>query len=90
KMFAQAHPGWIFDGIDPSAEMLHLAERTLGPLAARARLQQGYIGDAPDGPYDAATCLLTQHFMDMDERRRTAAEVRRRLKPGAPFVTAHL
>lgn len=90
KMFAQAHPGWIFDGIDPSAEMLHLAERTLGPLAARARLQQGYIGDAPDGPYDAATCLLTEHFMDVDERRRTAIEVRRRLKPGAPFVTAHL
>ena len=89
KAFAQAHPGWTFDGVDPSAEMLKLAERTLGPLASRARLFQGYIDDALEGPFDAATCLLTLHFVALDERRRTAVEVRRRLKPGAPFVVAH-
>lgn len=89
KAFAQAHPGWTFDGVDPAAEMLKLAERTLGPLVSRARLLQGYIDDAPKGPFDAATCLLTMHFLPLDERRRTAAEVHRRLKPGAPFVVAH-
>lgn len=89
KMFAQAHPGWEFEGIDPAAEMLDLARRTLGPLASRAHLWQGYIDDAPDGPFDGATCLLTLHFLGVDERRRTIAEVRRRLKPGAPFVVAH-
>ncbi|MFN7134211.1 MAG: methyltransferase, partial [Myxococcales bacterium] len=26
KAFAEAHPAWTFDGIDPSAEMLTLAE----------------------------------------------------------------
>lgn len=86
---AQAHPGWTFDGVDPAAEMLKLAERTLGPLASRVRLHRGYIDDAPDGPFDAATCLLTLHFLSADERRRTASEIRRRLKPGAPFVAAH-
>ncbi len=90
KAFAQAHPGWTFDGVDPAAEMLKLAERTLGPLAARVTLRRGYIDDAPIGPFDAATCLLTLHFLAPEERRRTAAEVRRRLKPGAPFVVAHL
>lgn len=90
KEFAQAHPGWTFDGIDRSAEMLKLAERTLGPLGPRASLHQGYIDAARAGPFDAATCLLTLHFMIREERRRTALEVRRRLKPGAPFVTAHL
>ena len=90
KVFAQAHSGWTFDGIDPSAEMLKLAERTLGPLASRARLHQGYIDGAPQGPFDAATCLLTLHFMALEERRRTAIEVHRRLKPGAPYVIAHL
>jgi tRNA (cmo5U34)-methyltransferase len=90
KSFAQAHPGWIFDGVDPASEMLKLAERTLGPLASRATLHQGYIDDAPVGPFDAATCLLTLHFLALEERRRTAAEVHRRLKPGAPFVVAHL
>jgi tRNA (cmo5U34)-methyltransferase len=90
KAFAQAHPGWIFDGIDPASEMLKLAERILGPLASRATLHQGNIDDAPIGPFDAATCLLTLHFVALEERRRTAAEVHRRLKPGAPFVVAHL
>lgn len=90
KAFAQAHPGWTFDGIDPSAEMLNLAGQTLGPLASRARLHQGYIDDAPQGPFDAATCLLTLHFMTIEERQRTATEIHRRLKPGAPYVIAHL
>lgn len=90
KVFAQAHPGWTFDGIDPSAEMLKLAGQTLGPLAPRARLHRGYIDGAPQGPFDAATCLLTLHFMTLEERRRAAVAVHRRLKPGAPYVIAHL
>ncbi len=90
KAFASAQLGWRFDGVDPSAEMLSLAERMLGPLASRACLHRGYIDAAPDGPFDAATCLLTMHFMPIEERRRVAIEVRRRLKPGAPFVIAHL
>jgi tRNA (cmo5U34)-methyltransferase len=89
KAFAEAHPNWTFDGVDPAAEMLKLAEWTLGPLASRTRLHQGYIDDAPEGPFDAATCLLTLHFVALEERRRTAVEVHRRLKHGAPFVVAH-
>src|SRR6185436_15340025 len=38
KMFAEHQPTWRFDGVDPSAEMLKLAEATLGPLAARVDL----------------------------------------------------
>ena len=89
KTFAESHPGWIFDGIDPSAEMLRLAQRALGSLAARATLHQGYTEDAPEGPFDGATCLMTLHFLSLEERRRTTAEVHRRLKPGAPFVVAN-
>lgn len=90
QTFAQAQPGWRFDGVDPSAAMLGIARQTLGALAPRARLHQGYIDDAPAGPFDGATCLLTLHFVDVAERRRIASEVRRRLRPGAPFVVAHL
>ena len=32
---------------------------------------------------------MTLHFVALQERRCTVAEVRRRLKPGAPFVVAH-
>jgi tRNA (cmo5U34)-methyltransferase len=90
KAFAQAHTGWTFDAVDAAAAMLDLAVRTLGPDASRVRMHKGYIDDAPAGPFDAATSLLTLHFIEHDERRRTAAEVRRRLAPGAPFVVMHL
>jgi tRNA (cmo5U34)-methyltransferase len=89
KAFAEAQKDWRFDGVDPAAEMLTLAKATLGPLASRVNLHQGYIDAAPEGPFDAATCLLTLHFVQLEERRRTLMEVRRRLKPGAPFVVAH-
>jgi tRNA (cmo5U34)-methyltransferase len=89
KTFAEAYPGWRFDGVDPAPQMLQLARRTLGPLAARAVLHEGYIDIAPEGPFDAATCLLTLHFLDRKERLRTLVEIRRRLAPGAPFVAAH-
>lgn len=90
KAFAASHSDWQFDGVDPSAEMLKLAEATLGPLNSRVRLHQGYIDVAPEGPFDAATCLLTLHFVAPEERLRTVREIRRRLKPGAPLVVAHL
>lgn len=71
------------------AQMLDLARRTLVELAVRAQLHEGLIDSAPEGPFDGATCILTLHFIERQERLRTLREVRRRLKPGAPFVTAH-
>jgi tRNA (cmo5U34)-methyltransferase len=89
KALADAHSGWTFDGVDPASEMLKLAIRTLGPLGSRVNLHEGLIDDAPDGPFDAATCLLTLHFLPAEDRRRTVGEIRKRMKPGAPFVVAH-
>jgi tRNA (cmo5U34)-methyltransferase len=89
KVLADAQPAWYFVGVDPSAEMLKLAEATLGPLASRVELREGYIDTAPQGPFDAATCLLTLHFLSRDERLHTLTELARRLKPGAPLVVAH-
>lgn len=90
KLFAEKQPGWRFDGVDPSAEMLKLAGSTLGPLASRVHLHHGYIDVAPEGPFDSAACLLTLHFVPLEERLRTIREIHRRLKPGAPLVVAHL
>lgn len=89
KRFSELQPGWTFDGVDPSAEMLKLAVQTLGPLGDRTRLHEGYIDDAPEGPFDGAACLLTLHFIPEEARAATLAQVHRRLKPGAPFVVAH-
>lgn len=89
KVFADAQPGWRFVGVDPSAEMLKVAQATLGPLASRVDLVEGYIDTAPEGLFDGATCLLTLHFLSAEERLHTLGELRRRLKPGAPLVVAH-
>lgn len=89
RAFADTQPGWQFDGIDPSAEMLDQARLTLGDRADRVTFHQGYIEDAPEGPFDGATCLLTLHFLPKTERLRTVQDLSRRLRPGAPFIVAH-
>lgn len=89
KAFAEAQPDWRFAGIDPSAGMLDLARRVLGPLGARVDLRQGFADSAPPGPFDGATCLLTLHFLQRQERLHVLREIGRRLKPGAALVVAH-
>lgn len=89
KVFAELQPQWQFDGVDPSSEMLQLARTTLGPLASRARLHQGYIDTAPLGPFDGATSLLTLHFLPRAERLETLKQMHRRLKPGTALVVIH-
>lgn len=87
--FAISQPGWRFEGVDPSADMLAAARAALGPHAARVDFREGYVEDASDGPFDGATCLMTLHFLPAEERQRTVREIHRRLKPGAPLVVAH-
>ncbi|QZZ37392.1 methyltransferase domain-containing protein [Nitratireductor kimnyeongensis] len=89
RSFARAHPGWHFDGIDPSADMLGLARTTLGVLQERVTFHQGYIEDAPDARFDGASCFLTLHFLPREARLDTLRALHRRLKPGAPLVVAH-
>lgn len=89
KAFADAQPGWRFTGVDPAGPMLELARVTMGSDASRVDLVEGYIDAAPNGPFDAATCLLTLHFLQREERVQTLQEMRRRMRPGAPLVVAH-
>lgn len=86
---AERHAGWTFDGVDPSEAMLGVARTTMGRRAGRARLHHGYVDQAPAGPFDGATCLLTLHFLPRAQRLRTLAEIRRRLRPAAPLLTLH-
>lgn len=89
RAMAEAQAGWRFTGVDPAGPMLDLARETMGTHASRAQLIEGYAEAAPNGPFDAATCLLTLHFLPRAERGRTLAELHRRLKPGAPLVVVH-
>ena len=86
---AAHHDGWRFEGVDPSPPMLALARETLGPLAERATLVEGYVEDASAGPFDGATCLLVLHFLPEEQRLAALREIHRRLRPGAPLLTFH-
>jgi tRNA (cmo5U34)-methyltransferase len=90
KALADDHPDWTFIGVDPSADMLRVAEQIVGRHSARIHLHEGYIDAAPEGPFEGATCLLTLHFVSRDERLETLRQIHRRLVPGAPFVVAHI
>jgi tRNA (cmo5U34)-methyltransferase len=90
KTLADAHAGWSFDGVDPSADMLQLANTVIAAHYNRVRLFEGYIEDAPLRPYDAATAILTFHFVAEQQRLETLLQIRKRLKTGAPFIAAHL
>ena len=89
EALAKANPDWTFAGIDPAKPMLDAAERRLGQRMDRVNLHHGYIDTAPEGPFDAATSLLTLHFLEVDERVETVREITQRLKSGAPFVAVH-
>ena len=88
RAMAEAQPAWRFTGVDPSPAMLDLARQTVAPVADRVDLIQGIIDQAPEGYFYGATCLLTLHHLDRNERLRTLKEIRRRLGPGARLVTA--
>ncbi|SDZ38267.1 tRNA (cmo5U34)-methyltransferase [Evansella caseinilytica] len=85
------NPNWTFTGVDPTVEMLKLAQQKAVQLGieSRVRLIQGKIGDLPrhDGKFDAASCILVLHFIhDEQEKLELLETVKAHLKPGAPFV----
>lgn len=87
RSFAEAQPGWTFAGVDPSPQMLDKARQTLEALVERVEFTEGFIPEAPPGPFDAATCLLTLHLVPDDGHKLEALQaIHARLKPGAPFV----
>ena len=90
KALAQQNPGWSFDGVDPSADMLLLARETTTGSADRISLHHGDISAAPDGPFDGAVCLLVFHHISLEERLAALRGIRTRLRKGSPFVLAHI
>ena len=88
-----SNPAWTFTGVDPSEEMLHIAQNKAAQLDldSRVALIQGTVDDIPASApkFDAASCILVLHFIDNDlEKLKLLRAIRHHLKPGAPFALA--
>lgn len=90
RTLIDALPDSRFCAVDPSAEMIAQGRVYLEDPAS-VDWVEGYVFEAPDRQFDAATCLLTLHFVEDDGAKlETLKAIHSRLKPGAPFVIAHL
>ena len=88
-VIAAARQSWKLTGVDPSPDMLALAEGKLRAAGngERVSLVTGYVADAPEGPFDAATsCLVAPFVPDDGGKLDYFRQLRRRLRPGAPLL----
>ena len=89
---ARHRPDWCFVGVDPSAEMLKVAQFRLADagIAERCTLIHGYVDDVVEGPFDAALSVLVAHFISHDARPAFYRAIHDRLMPGGTFVSAEI
>ena len=88
RYLAGIEPRWRFVGVDPARAMLDLAQAIAGNAAGdRMTLIEGTVSDAPDGPFDAATCVLVLGLVPDDgSKLDLLRQAHQRLSPGAPFI----
>ena len=88
--FAPLNPGWSLYGVDPSGDMLALAQKKISEkkVSNEIHLQKGYVDNLDDEEvFDGATCILVMHFLKDDGAKLGLLKsVHRHLKPGAPLV----
>lgn len=86
----RARPDLRLHGVDPSQQMLEIAERRVAEsgLADGIDLQLGFASDVASRPlFDAATLINVLHFVPDDGSKAALLnDIARRLRPGAVFV----
>lgn len=83
------NPDWSFVGVDTYQPMVELARRRLADttLGARSEVHTSTVEDLDEKDFDAATCILTAHFVPDDGAKLAFFEaIHARLKPGAPLA----
>lgn len=83
------NPQWSFVGVDTYQPMVELARRRLAetPVGARSQVRTTGIEGLDETDFDAATCILTAHFVADDGAKLAFFKaIRARLKPGAPLA----
>lgn len=92
--FGKSKPDWRLTGVDPSPQMIRLAQEKLRDegLEDRCELLCGYTNDLPRVPaFDAATLFNVMHFLPDDGAKLVLLEnIAARLRPGGQLVMVDL
>lgn len=90
--YALMNPGWTVTGFDPAENMVDVArEKALSEgVYNRVKIIHGTVQDLPIVQYDGAVSLLVKHFISYDDKPSYLENISKRLKPGAPFLTADI
>lgn len=83
------NPSWSFVGVDTYEPMVDLARRRLAgtSVGPRSDVRATTIDQLDQTDFDAATCILTAHFVPDDGSKLAFFKaIRTRLKPGAPLA----
>ncbi len=83
------NPSWSFVGVDTFEPMVEMAKVRLAasPVGERSVVHTTAIDQLDDTGFDAATCILTAHFVPDDGSKLAFFEaIRGRMKPGAPLA----
>ena len=91
EWFLPGNPGWRITGVDPSADMLALAQAKADHLGVseRVTLVRGTVDDLPtddNSRFDAATCMFVLHFLPDAAKLSLLQGVTRRLLPSVPLI----
>jgi tRNA (cmo5U34)-methyltransferase len=92
EALAPSDKAYRLTGVDPSGDMLSVARDYVASTDATDRtvLVKGTVNDLEHGlRFDAATSMLVMHFFPDDGTKLDYLRaIRRRLRPGAPYVHA--
>lgn len=89
RAMARLRPDWRFVGVDPAEPMIAIAHETTAEFSDRIELVVGTVDQLDLSLFDGATCLLTLHFLEREDRLATLREIHRRLRPGSILACAH-
>jgi len=91
---AQAFPQWQFTAVEPAAPMLDICRQRAeaAGIASRCTFHQAYLDSLPESDsFDAATCILvSQFFMQAEQRCHFFREIAARLRPDGYLVSSDL
>jgi len=91
---AQAFPQWQFTVVEPAAAMLAICRQRAEEcgIASRCTFHEGYLDSLPEADaFDAVTSILvSQFFMQPEQRCNFFREIAARLRPDGYLVSADL